>query len=118
MNEFVLFVNQYGLALSGIALIGIVVLGILKYTNVFSKLEERYRHICYIVISAGLSIIGACIYLVCVNQFTPDYAVTVAGAIFALNQTFYAIYSSVSLKELVDKFLDWIEEKWTNRTNK
>ena len=113
MSELLIFFKQYGAALSLIALAGIVILGILKYANVFSKLEERYRHICYIVISVGLSLIGSCIYLVSVDQFTSEYVLTLGTAIFALNQTFYAIYSSISLKELVGKIFDYIEN-WIN----
>lgn len=107
MNEIITFFQQNGLWLTLIAIAGILILGILKYLNVFKKLEEKYRHMCYLVISVGLSIIGSCIYLACIGQFTAGYLFTLACAIFALNQTFYNIYDTAALKDLVLKFILW-----------
>ena len=61
-------------------------------------------------ISVGLSVLGSIIYLVCIGQFAWNYMFTLAAAILALNQTFYAIYDTTSLKELMGKLLDWLKE--------
>ena len=61
-----LFCN-YGVVIMCIALAGIVILGILKYCNVFKKLDEKYRHYAYLCISIALSVIGSIIYLACAH---------------------------------------------------
>ena len=109
MDELVVFFQQYGLWLTVIAVLGIVILGVLKYCKVFSKLEEKVRHILYLVISVGLSIIGSVIYLACVHQLDISYIAVLATAIFALNQAAYTIYDTTTLKDLVAKLLDWIK---------
>lgn len=109
MDELLVFLQSYGWQLALIALIGIVILGILKYCNVFKKFDEKIRHILYLVVSVGISIIGAVIYLACVGQFTIEYICVVAGAILALNQTFYTIYSNLSIKELFTKLVGWVK---------
>lgn len=109
MEELVAFLRDYGWQLALIALLGIVILGVLKYCNVFSKLDETFRHICYIAISAGVSIIGSIIYLACMHQLTVAYTFSVAAAILTLNQAFYAIYSATPLKDLAKKLLDWLK---------
>lgn len=109
MDELLVFFQQYGLWLTIIAVLGIVILGVLKYCKVFSKLEEKVRHILYLVISVGLSIIGSVIYLACVHQLDISYIAVLAIAIFALNQAAYTIYDTTTLKELVAKLLDWIK---------
>lgn len=109
MEELVVFLQSYGWQLALIALAGIIILGVLKYCNVFSKFEEKVRHVFYLLISVGISIIGSIIYLACVGSLTVEFAFAVAAAILALNQTFYAIYSTTTLKDLVAKLIDWIK---------
>ena len=109
MEELVVFLQNYGWQLALIALAGIIILGVLKYCNVFSKFEEKIRHVFYLLISVGISIIGSIIYLACVGSLTVEFAFAVAAAILALNQTFYTIYSNLSLKELFLKLIDWIK---------
>lgn len=109
MEELLTFLRLYGWQLSLIALAGIIILGVLKYCKVFKKFDEKIRHVLYLVVSVGISIIGAVIYLACVHQLTVEFAFVIAGAILALNQTFYTIYSNLSLKELLTKLLDWIK---------
>lgn len=104
-----LFCN-YGVAIMCIALAGIVVLGILKYCNVFKKLEEKYRHYAYLGISIALSIIGSVIYLACVHELTFSIVCSLATVIFGLNQAAYAIYANTPIKELVVKVLDEIKK--------
>ena len=104
-----LFCN-YGVAIMCIALAGIVILGILKYCDVFKKLEEKYRHYAYLSISIALSVIGAVIYLACVHQLTFSIVCSLAVLIFGLNQAAYAIYANTPIKELFIKVLDAIKK--------
>lgn len=109
MDEILVFFQQHGLWLTIIAVIGIVLLGVLKYCNVFKKLDEKIRHVLYLVISVGISIVGSVIYLACVHQLNIAYIATLATAIFALNQAFYTIYDTTTLKELFNKLLEWVK---------
>ena len=111
MEDILAFFQQHGLWLTLIAIAGIILLGVLKYCNVFKKFEEKIRHLLYLVTSVGVSIIGSIIYLACVHQIDIVYIATLAGAIFALNQAFYTLYDTSTLKELLRKFVDWIKEK-------
>ena len=104
-----LFCN-YGVTIMCIALAGIVILGILKYCNVFKKLEEKYRHYAYLGISIALSVIGSVIYLACVHQLTFSIVCSLAVLIFGLNQAAYAIYANTPIKELFIKVLDAIKK--------
>lgn len=110
MDELLAFLQNYGWQLALIALAGIIILGVLKYCNVFNKLDEKVRHILYLIISVGLSVVGSIIYLACVHQLTVGGAFAIAGAILALNQTFYAIYANTPLKELGKKLVGWIKK--------
>lgn len=114
MEELLVFLQSYGWQLALIALAGIIVLGVLKYCNVFSKLDEKVRHVLYLVISVGLSVAGSIVYLACVHQLTVSGSFAVAGAILALNQTFYAIYANTPLKELGKKLVEWIKSLITS----
>ena len=109
MEELLNFLRLYGWQLALIALAGIIILGVLKYCNVFKKFDEKIRHVFYLLISVGISIIGSIIYLACVGSLTVEFTFAVATAILALNQTFYAIYSTTTLKDLVAKLIDWIK---------
>ena len=104
-----LFCN-YGVAIMCIALAGIIVLGILKYCNVFKKLEEKYRHYAYLGISIVLSVVGSVIYLACVHELTFSTVCSLTTVIFGLNQAAYAIYANTPIKELVVKILDEIKK--------
>ena len=109
MDEILVFFQQHGLWLTIIAVVGIVLLGVLKYCNVFKKFDEKVRHVLYLVISVGISIVGSVIYLACVHQLDIAYIATLAAAIFALNQAFYTIYDTTTLKELFNKLLEWVK---------
>lgn len=109
MNELLTFFQQNGLWLTLIALVGIILLGVLKYCNVFKRLSESYRHVCYLAITVTTSVVGSIIYLACTRQLSMGYVCTLAGAIFALNQAFYAIYSTTSLQELIKKLIEWVK---------
>ena len=114
MEELLAFLQTYGWQLALIALAGVIILGVLKYCNVFSNLDEKYRHIIYLVISVGVSLIGSVIYLACIHQLTVGGAFAIGGAILALNQVFYSIYANTPLKELWNKLVNWIKSLITS----
>lgn len=115
MEELIIFLGTYGWQLALIALLGVILLGILKYANVFANIEKEKRKPIYFIISVGFSLIAAGVYLVVIKQFEINYFITVATAIYALNQTFYAIYETTTLRELLSKVFAIISEKIKNR---
>ena len=108
MSELVEFLKNNGWQLTLIAIAGIVILGILKYANVFSKLDKKIRHALYIGISVALSIVASLVYLICTDGFAVDSFLALTTTIFALNQGAYALYDTLTLKELMKKLLDFI----------
>lgn len=104
------FFKTNGLALTIIAIVGIVILGVLKYCNLFTEIEEKYRHYIYLGISVGLSIVGALIYLGCIGHFKFNYIITLSTAIYVLNQAFYAVFKITPINELGTKLLRYIVE--------
>lgn len=110
MENLLLFFQRYGLAITLIAIVGIAILGILKYCNLFKKIQESKRHYIYLAISVGFSIIATVIYLLIVGQFEWQYMLLVASAIYALNQTFYNIFKVTPVNELLLKLLDIIKK--------
>ena len=59
----------------------------------------------------GFSLIATIIYLLIIGQFDFGYVVTVTMAIYALNQTMYAIYETTKLRELLSKIFGFISKK-------
>ena len=114
MEELLTFLQTYGWQLALIALAGVIILGILKYCKVFDKFEEKLRHFFYLLVSVGISIVGSIIYLACVHQLDVVLVFTLAGAIFALNQAFYTIYDTTSLRSLLKKIWTWIKSLITS----
>lgn len=110
-EQLIRFVARYGWQLALIALAGIVILGVLKYANVFSKIDKEKRKPIYLGISISLSIIGSAIYLLVIHNFEIMYFITVSLAIYALNQTMYSIYENTSLRDLMHKVFDTIIQK-------
>lgn len=106
MDSILNFLSQYGVALCLIAILGIVVLGVLKYSNAFKKLDEEKRHYAYIGVALAISLLGSGIYLACIKSFEWNYFFALAGAIYALDQTFYNLFKVTSLNELGKKLLD------------
>lgn len=117
MDELVTFLRDYGLPLTLIAIAGIVVLGVLKYCNLFKKVDESKRHYIYLAISVGLSVIATIVYLLIVKQFTAEYVVVVACAIYALNQTFYNIFKITPINDLARKVLDFLVSIFKKKTD-
>ena len=110
MDEFTQFFARFGLPITLIAFAGIAILGIMKYCDLFIGLQEQTRHFVYVGISAGLSIIGAIIYLLIVGQFELNFVVAIALAIYALNQTWYNIFKVTSFNDLMTMLLTKIIE--------
>lgn len=118
MAEFIEYLAKYGWVLALIAIAGVVILGVMKYCNLFSKLEEKTRHFVYIGISVGLSVLGSAIYLLCSGQFEISYFIGIALAIYALNQAWYNIFKVTELKELIIKVLEKIIELFKKTEDK
>lgn len=121
MEELVVFFANYGLWITAIAIVGIAALGVMKYCNMFSKIDEAKRHYIYLLISVGFSVVATAIYLVAIGAFEFNYFFAVAGAMYALNQTFYAIFKVTPINSLMVKLLDWIvavvKRKLEEKTN-
>jgi hypothetical protein len=111
MEQMVTFYTQHGWQLALIALLGIIILGVLKYANVFSKVEKEKRKPIYFAISIGFSLVATVIYLLIIKQFTVDYFFTVALAIYALNQAMYSVYETTSLRDLLGKLVVIVKNK-------
>ena len=103
MEQITIFIAQFGWELAIIALLGVILLGVLKYANVFANIDKEKRKPIYFVISIGFSIIATIIYLAIKGQFEINYVVTISMAIYALNQTIYAIYETTALRDLLYK---------------
>lgn len=115
MNELLNYLATYGWILTLIAIGGVVILGILKYFNAFSKLEEQARHVIYIVITTGFSLIGSTIYLVCMHAFNLQAFLTIASALFVLDQAFYNIFAVTKVKDVFKMLLDFIFKHTDNK---
>ena len=118
MENLLLFFQKYGVAITLIAIAGIAILGILKYCNLFKKIEEGKRHYIYLAISIGFSVAATIIYLLIIKRFDWTYMLIVASAIYALNQTFYNIFKVTPVNELIGKLLDFIKKLLANAGNK
>lgn len=105
MEEIVAFFKEFGLPLTAIAICGIISLGIMKYCHLFTKIDEKIRHLVYIAISVAISIAGSCIYLACVHKFDISYILTFVPIVYALNQTWYNIFKATEFNELMSKLL-------------
>ncbi len=92
-----------------IVILGIAFLGILKYCNVFKKIDESKRHYLYILIFVLFSVIATGIYLACVGQFSINYMTAVTTAVYALNQAFYNIFKITPINDLFVEILDFIK---------
>ena len=110
-QQFITFIVSYGWQLAFIALAGIIILGVLKYANVFSKIEKENRKPIYLAISVGFSVITSAIYLAVIKKFDITYFCAIAAAIFSLNQTMYSIYENTKLRDLLHKILGVIYVK-------
>ena len=111
MENLVIFINTFGWQIALIAFIGIVLLGVLKYANVFSSIEKEKRKPIYFFITVGFSIVATVIYLLIIGKFSIEYIVTVATAIYALNQTMYAVYETTKLRDLIASILTILTNK-------
>lgn len=118
MEQLLQFFNQYGLDLTLIAIAGIILLGILKYNKVFDKLDENYRHYIYLGVSVTFSVVSSTIYLACMKTLNASYVFILAGALYVLNQTFYSIFKTLSLNELLKKIIEGLRSTAKNLIDK
>ncbi len=95
------FFKTYGWQLCLIACSGIFILGFLKVIGVFDKLAKEKRQYVFGGISAGLSITGSAIYLVCTGGFEWVSFGVLACTILAMNKAIYAAYENYGVKALV-----------------
>ena len=105
MEQITLFIAHYGWEIALIALAGVVLLGVLKYANVFSKVEKDKRKPLYFAVSVGFSVLATVIYLGFKGQFELNYILTISMATYTLNQAVYAVYETTTLRDLVSKIL-------------
>lgn len=112
MEELVTFFINYGLWITLIAIAGIAILGVMKYCNMFKKIEEGKRHYIYLAISVGFSIEATVIYLLLVGSFDFGYLTAVSAAIYALNQAFYNLFKVTPVNKLGTKILDLCKQLW------
>ena len=109
------FMSVYGWQLALIACSGIFVLGVLKFFNIFNKIDKDKRKYLYAGISASISIAASAIYLVIVGLFNWAGFGVIAGSIYALNQAIYAVYETIGLRALLRKlgnlFISFIAKK-------
>ena len=110
-QQYTTYIAVYGWQLALIALAGIIILGVLKYANVFSKIDKENRQPIYLAISVGFSVVASAIYLAVIKQFEITYFCAVAAAILALNQTMYSIYENTKLRDLLNKIFGAIDAK-------
>lgn len=111
LELFTSFVATHGWQLALIAFAGVVLLGVLKYANVFAKIEKAKRKPIYFAISIGFSLIGTIIYLLVIEQFDWSYLISVTTAVYAINQSMYAFYETTSLRDLVTRIIESVFNK-------
>ena len=111
LEQILVFAVANGWQLALIAFIGIVLLGILKYANVFSKIEQDKRKPIYLAISVGLSLVATVVYLLIVKQFDWSLLLGITPTVWALNQAMYSVYENTKLRDLLQMFFDWIAGK-------
>ena len=110
MDALVAFYASHGLGLTLAAIAGIILLGVMKYANVFAKLEEEIRHILYVCISVIFSILLAMLYMTMSDAEFEFTTITLfASNVFVLNQTFYNIFKVTTLQELLKKLFKKME---------
>lgn len=116
MEQMILqFIVTYGWQLALIACSGIFVLGVLKFFNVFEKIEKPKRKYLYAGVSAGISILASGIYLAIVGEFAWSGFGVIAVAIYGINQAIYSSYENIGLRSALRKlgklFIHFIAKK-------
>lgn len=110
MEVILTFFSTYGWVITLIAIVGIIILGVLKYCNIFQKIDEKVRHYAYLGISIGFSVIASAVYLLIEKEFDWSFMLALGAAIYALNQAFYNIFKVTPIRELAVKVLDFIKK--------
>lgn len=101
------FFLEHGWKLTLIALSGIPFLGILKRAHLFDKIQNTTkRKAIFEGISSAFSILVSLIYLLAIDKFNFGKFAILSGGILMLNQTSYAIFENLGIREIVNKGLD------------
>ena len=116
-NMIIKFFVDYGWQVSVCAVSGIFVLGVLKLIGVFDKISNTNVKKFLYVACAFIFSAGACAaYLYIIKSFTWITFATITAPVFAINQTAYALYESMGVRQLWHKFLNTIGTFITNKT--
>lgn len=116
MEAFATFYATHGLWLTIIAVLSIILLGVLKYTNSFEKYSEQVRHVLYLIISVGLSIIGGISYMLITDSYDTGSLIIFTANVFGLNQMFYNIFKVTKLKDLFKTIITTIVQYLDNKS--
>lgn len=116
MEEMVLqFFLTHGWKLTLLSCSGILFLGILKYFDVFKKLDATKKKAVYAVISACFSIAVCGVYLVVADKFTWGSFGILSAGVFGVNQSVYAVYENAGIRTLVRRlgnlFIGFVAKK-------
>lgn len=104
METFINFFTTYGLWLTGIALFGVALLGALKYLGAFKKLDEKTRHYIYLGIVTVYCAAATAIYLAVAGKFSLPYYIAALAAMFAINQTAYNVFDTLTINEFISEY--------------
>lgn len=116
MEEMVLqFFLTHGWKLTLLSCSGIFFLGVLKYFDLFRRLEASKKKVVYAIISACFSIAVCGIYLAATDKFTwLGFGILSAG-VFGVNQSVYAVYENCGIRTLVKRlgtlFINFVAKK-------
>ncbi len=101
------FFLEHGWKLTLLALSGIPFLGILKRAHLFDGIQNNTkRKAIFEGISSAFSILVSLIYLLVVDRFEfGKFAILFVG-ILMLNQTAYALFENLGIRDVVNKGLD------------
>lgn len=118
LTAVVSFVKSYGWQLALVALAGIIFVGILKYFNVFEKVDKSKRKYIYFPMSSVVSLGGCIAYLFFVRS-EQTHAMTVIDwvcfciAVVMYTVAVYALYENLGIRSLIQAFFNAIGKNMT-----
>lgn len=115
MEQILLYIAEYGLAVFVIATAIILTIGILKVCKVFDKLQNKdVKKIIYYALNVALSFGYVALYYVIFTLNWDTYwilCITQMGA----TTTLYNIYENFGLRKLLQMFLTWFTKVTTKK---
>lgn len=118
MEQILLYISEYGLAVFIIATAIILTIGILKVCKVFDKIQNKdIKKIIYYSLDVVLSFGYVALYYVIFNLDWHTYwilCITQMGA----TTTLYTIYENFGLRKLLQMFLAWFAKATTKKNTK